>query len=179
MKQPPLLYTNPNGQTFWRGSLIPSDIGRNGVGIVKKEGDGQTPSGIFQFWVLLYREDRVKLPKKMYLPCLPITPDLGWCTEADSPLYNQPIQLPFQGEHETLWREDHVYDALICISHNQEPIRRGAGSAIFIHLRGNSGVTDGCLALEPNDFWAIASEIKPHDIWRIDPPGASALGRVA
>ena len=54
-----------------------------------------------------------------------------------------------RSSHETLWRDDRVYDVVIDIGWNRGPIRRGRGSAIFLHLaRHGFEPTAGCVAVD-------------------------------
>jgi L,D-peptidoglycan transpeptidase YkuD (ErfK/YbiS/YcfS/YnhG family) len=47
-----------------------------------------------------------------------------------------------------MWRSDGLYDLVVDIAWNRGPIRRGRGSAIFLHLaREGFGPTEGCVAL--------------------------------
>ena len=52
---------------------------------------------------------------------------------------------------ESLYREDHKYDYIISISHNEKKIPR-KGSAVFIHLTENYKPTAGCIALKKKIF---------------------------
>ena len=132
-------------------------IGRAGVAgpSEKREGDLKTPSGRFPLRCVYYRPDRLAPPKTL-LPVIALTPEDGWCDDPAHPLYNQPVKLPFDGRHEKLWREDHVYDLIIPLGYNDDPIIPGAGSAIFMHLMREDGVgTEGCVALALADLLAV------------------------
>ena len=48
-------------------------------------------------------------------------------------------------------RQDHKYDFIISISHNEKKIP-GIGSAVFIHLTDDYKPTEGCVALIKKDF---------------------------
>ena len=77
----------------------------------------------------------------------------NWCDSPEHPLYNRPVCLPFAASHEQLWREDHVYDVIIELGHNDAPVRANYGSAIFMHLtRDDKKPTQGCIALDPADM---------------------------
>jgi L,D-peptidoglycan transpeptidase YkuD (ErfK/YbiS/YcfS/YnhG family) len=48
-----------------------------------------------------------------------------------------------------MWRNDKIYDLLIVIGYNMEPVVPGAGSAIFLHIaRPNFSATEGCIAVD-------------------------------
>jgi L,D-peptidoglycan transpeptidase YkuD (ErfK/YbiS/YcfS/YnhG family) len=47
-----------------------------------------------------------------------------------------------------MWREDDLYDALVVIGYNMEPVVPGAGSAIFLHIATpDFAPTAGCVAV--------------------------------
>ena len=48
-----------------------------------------------------------------------------------------------------MWREDELYDALVVIGYNMDPVVPGAGSAIFLHVAtADFAPTAGCVAVE-------------------------------
>ena len=132
-------------------------IGRAGIAPLgkKREGDLRTPSGSFPLRQCYYRADRMATPDSG-LELMALTPDCGWCDDVAHPLYNQFVKLPFAGRHETLWREEPVYDLIIPLGYNDGPIVPGAGSAIFLHIMREDGVgTEGCIALKKADLLAL------------------------
>lgn len=136
-------------------------FGRGGVSFHKQEGDGATPGGTFSLRQVFYRPDRVASPITG-LPITALTPNMGWCDDPQDPLYNQLISLPYPGRHEELWREDHVYDLIIVVGYNDDPVVPGKGSAIFIHLaRENYSPTEGCLAFNHADLLEILKGLTP------------------
>ena len=40
--------------------------------------------------------------------------------------YNRPVRLPYPASAETLWRDDHLYDLVVVLGHNDAPVRPGA-----------------------------------------------------
>lgn len=132
-------------------------IGRAGLAEAgqKREGDLKTPRGQFAMRGCYYRPDRLS-PPATGLPLIALTPEDGWCDDPAHPLYNQPVKLPFAASHETLWREDGVYDLIIPLGYNDAPIVAGAGSAIFMHIIREDGVgTEGCVALKREDLLSL------------------------
>jgi L,D-peptidoglycan transpeptidase YkuD (ErfK/YbiS/YcfS/YnhG family) len=72
----------------------------------------------------------------------------GWCDAPGDRNYNRPVAHPYLASAERLWREDHVYDLILVLGHNERPRLRGAGSAIFMHVaRPGYQPTEGCIAL--------------------------------
>ena len=130
-------------------------IGRGGYTRSKQEGDGATPVGTWPVREGFYRADRIA-PPETALPMRPIGRDDGWCDDPGDPRYNRPVTLPFAASHETLWREDHLYDLVIVLGYNDDPPVPGRGSAIFMHVaRPDYGPTEGCVALAPPDLIAV------------------------
>lgn len=146
-------------------------IGRGGIAATgeKREGDLKTPTGSFPLRRCYYRADRMETPDTE-LELIALTPDCGWCDDPAHPMYNQFVKLPFEGRHEKLWREDHVYDFIIPLGYNDGPIVPGAGSAIFLHLMREDGVgTEGCVALKKADLLALLPHLHAETTLRIDP----------
>lgn len=121
----------------------------------KREGDGATPLGRYPLRQVLYRPDRLKAPATR-LPSRPLDPADGWCDDPADPAYNRPVRLPYAASHEKLWREDHVYDVIVELGHNDDPPIPGLGSAIFMHVaRPDYAGTEGCVALALPDLQAL------------------------
>ena len=138
--------------------------GSNGFTIDTNEGDKCTPIGDFKFLRMYYRPDRIPHPLTN-LPAAEIRPDMGWCDDSLSSQYNQEIRLPFNYGFEPLWREDHVYDMIVVISQNTNPIIPGKGSAIFFHIwRGPTTSTEGCVAMEQEHLLRLVRYIEPGDV---------------
>ena len=79
---------------------------------------------------------------------MPLRETDGWCDEPDHPLYNRPVALPFDASHEKLWRDDHVYDLIVELNHNSDPVVPARGSAVFFHLAHDDyRPTEGCVAI--------------------------------
>ena len=126
-------------------------VGKKGLTKNKIEGDKKTPRGIYKLGPLYYRKDRnnkieTKLKKK------PILKKYGWCDDINDKKYNQLIKIDKKIHHEKLYRKDYKYDLLIPIEYNTKKIKKGKGSAIFIHLTKNYKKTLGCVALSKKDM---------------------------
>ncbi|HEY5346811.1 MAG TPA: hypothetical protein VIJ72_01360, partial [Rhizomicrobium sp.] len=79
----------------------------------------------------------------------------GWCDAPGDPSYNRPVRLPYPASAEQLWREDHVYDIIVVLGFNDDPVIAGKGSAIFLHLaKPDYAPTAGCVALALPDMLA-------------------------
>ena len=70
---------------------------------------------------------------------------------------------------EALWREDSIYDRVVILGHNDDPVVPGAGSAIFLHLaRPGFPPTQGCVALAAPDLEDLLVAAKPGDVLRVE-----------
>ncbi len=138
-------------------------LGRSGIGAHKREGDGVTPAGRFPLRRLLYRADRLAQPDSM-LPTSTIRPDDGWCDDPADAAYNQAVRLPHPASAENMWRDDGLYDLVVILGHNDDPVVAGAGSAIFMHVASpGHGPTEGCVALAREDLLALLKELSVDD----------------
>lgn len=138
-------------------------IGKGGIvgALQKREGDGASPLGAWAMKRVFYRADRLARPATG-LPVVPLRETDGWCDDAGHRLYNRAVTLPFAASHEKLWREDHVYDLIVELGHNDNPVVPGLGSAIFFHLaRPDYAPTEGCVAVAQEDMLAILAVSAP------------------
>ena len=123
-------------------------VGKRGISIKKKEGDFITPKGTFKIREIFYRKDRVqnlitRLKKTI------IRKNMGWCDDPKSKKYNILIYFPFKYSAEKLYRRENIYDIILVLNFNMNPVKKNKGSAIFIHLsRKNYLPTKGCIGLK-------------------------------
>ena len=59
---------------------------------------------------------------------------MGWCDDPISRKYNQLIKLPSIFSYEKLYKKENIYDIIIVLNYNMNPIIKNRGSAIFIHI---------------------------------------------
>jgi L,D-peptidoglycan transpeptidase YkuD (ErfK/YbiS/YcfS/YnhG family) len=145
-------------------------IGRGGMKIDKREGDGATPVGSWPLRRVLYRADRLLAPPPTGLPVERIGPGDGWCDDPSDRAYNRPVTLPFPASHERMWREDRVYDVVVVLGHNDDPPMPGLGSAVFMHVaRPGYLPTEGCVALALPDLLRLLAGSNPGDRLEIRP----------
>ena len=142
------------------GRAIEVTVGRAGLGWglglqsgerygpVKREGDKRAPAGIF--WLESgFGTERLTLRKFDYRRT---NKNDRWVDDPVSAYYNRWVEL---GEVEKDWtsaevlrRPDGIYDYVIVVGHNRDPIVPGRGSAIFLHSWfGESVPTIGCTAM--------------------------------
>jgi L,D-peptidoglycan transpeptidase YkuD (ErfK/YbiS/YcfS/YnhG family) len=136
-------------------------LGRRGIGDKSGEGDGVTPIGTFALRCVYYRPDRLS-PPKTALPQFALKTTDGWCDEPDHPDYNKLISTPFPDSHEALWREDALYNLIIPLGYNDDPVIPGKGSAIFMHVaQPGFTPTEGCIALQTSDLLTVLGQSQP------------------
>ena len=134
-------------------------LGKAGIGKKKKEGDNITPLGLYKIVKIYYRKDRIKkISSKFKL--IKITKNIGWCDDPNSEKYNQIINLPTKYSYEKLYRKDNVYDLILVLNYNMNPVIKNKGSAIFIHVaKREYQLTQGCIALKKGNLLKLISKI--------------------
>ena len=86
---------------------------------------------------------------------------MGWCDDPNSKKYNKLIKLPSDFSHEKIYRKENIYDIVIVLNYNMNPIVKNKGSAIFIHIaKKNYKKTEGCIAVKKNHLLKILKLIK-------------------
>jgi L,D-peptidoglycan transpeptidase YkuD (ErfK/YbiS/YcfS/YnhG family) len=61
-----------------------------------------------------------------------------------------------------MWREDGLYDVLVVIGYNMEPVIPGAGSAIFLHVAtADFAPTAGCVAINKEVLLGLIPRLGP------------------
>ena len=134
-------------------------LGKAGIGKKKKEGDNITPKGLYKIVKIYYRKDRIKKVSSKF-KLIKITKNIGWCDDPNSEKYNQIINLPTKYSYEKLYRKDNVYDLILVLNYNMDPVIKKKGSAIFIHVaRKNFSKTAGCIALKKTHLRKLIKEI--------------------
>jgi L,D-peptidoglycan transpeptidase YkuD (ErfK/YbiS/YcfS/YnhG family) len=157
------------GRLFWPDGNARAAVGKGGIRIEKKEGDGAAPAGSFPLLSAMYRPDRVKPP----VTGLPLTALVRAHAWVDDPLdinYNKLVELPYPAHVEKLWRTDAIYDLLVVIGYNINPTVPGAGSAIFLHIaRPSFSPTVGCVAIEHHFLSILIGLLGPGSMITIEP----------
>jgi L,D-peptidoglycan transpeptidase YkuD (ErfK/YbiS/YcfS/YnhG family) len=135
-------------------------LGKAGIKKKEKEGDNITPRGIFKIICIYYRSDRIK---KITTPLkkIKIKKTMGWCDDPRSSFYNKEIKLPNKFNYEKFYRKDNLYDIIVPLNYNTNPIIKNKGSAIFIHVADNNYKrTAGCIGMKKNNLIKLLSIIK-------------------
>jgi len=155
------LIVSPDGHLGFEGYVFECALGRGGRSLKKTEGDGITPIGSWPVRQVLYRPDRLEEPV-CKLPLQALSPNDGWCDDPKHEDYNQFVQLPHPASCENLWRTDHVYDLIVTLGYNDDPVVAGTGSAIFFHVaKDNYKPTEGCVAIRLEELLDILKRLEP------------------
>ena len=149
---------NKNYLTYNKNK-VKCSVGKRGIGYKKKEGDLITPIGQYKIKIILYRKDRVKISTKFKKKV--IRKNMGWCNDPKSINYNKLIKLPNKYSYEKLYKKENIYDVILVLNYNMNPVVKKKGSAIFIHIaKKNYGKTEGCVAIKKSHILNIVSKLK-------------------
>ena len=157
-----------NKHLIYDNYKVRCSIGKRGIGYKKKEGDLITPRGTYKVMQILCRKDRVrKIRSKFRIQA--INKKMGWCNDPKSKDYNRLIYYPFKFNSEKLYRTDNIYDIILVLNYNSNPIRKNKGSAIFIHVaRKYYKNTAGCIAVSKKNLKKIIKKIDKKTVVKIN-----------
>ena len=155
-----MIIINKSGHLNYKDLKFKCALGRAGVGEKRIEGDNITPKGTYKIIKIYYRKDRIKkISSKFKL--IKIEKNMAWCNDPNSQKYNQLIKLPSKYTYEKLFRKDNVYDLILVLNYNINPIIKNKGSAIFIHIaKKKYKKTAGCVGLKKPDLIKLIMIIK-------------------
>ncbi len=156
------------------GKAIHIKLGRNGLGwgiglhtipkdakIIKKEGDGKAPAGIFTLKQAFgYAPYHVNYPYKVYK-------ETDHCVDdVNSKLYNKivdstKVSIDYKSKEHMKFPKDY-YKYGIVVNHNhidEKGAKKGAGSCIFMHIK--KVPTAGCTVMTENEMKEIIQWLDP------------------
>ena len=163
-----MIIVKKSGYLKYKNFIFRCALGKNGIKKKIQEGDNITPKGIFKIIKIYYRPDKIKKIKTL-IKKIKIRKNMGWCDDSKSRFYNQQIKLPTKSGHEKLYRNDNLYDLIVVLNYNIDPIIKNKGSAIFLHIAKKSyQKTKGCIALKREHLIEIISKIKKNTKIKID-----------
>ena len=94
---------------------------------------------------------------------------MGWCNDTHSKDYNKLIKLPSIYSYEKLYKKENIYDIVLVLNYNMNPVVKNRGSAIFIHIaKKNYKKTEGCVALKKKHLLEIVKLIKSNTKIKIE-----------
>jgi L,D-peptidoglycan transpeptidase YkuD (ErfK/YbiS/YcfS/YnhG family) len=155
-----MIIVKKSGYLKYKNFKFRCTLGKSGIKKKIKEGDCITPKGIFKITKIYYRADKIKKINTI-IKKIKIKKNIGWCDDPKSKYYNKEIKLPTKYNHEKLYRNDNLYDLIVVLNYNINPIIKNKGSAIFLHITKKSyQKTKGCIALKKKHLIEIISKIK-------------------
>ena len=147
---------------------VKCSVGKRGIGLKRKEGDLITPKGSFKVKYILYRKDRIKKIQSK-IKKIEIKKNMGWCDDPKAKNYNKLVKLPSKFNYEKLYKKKNIYDIILVLNYNMQPIIKNKGSAIFIHVATKDyRKTEGCIALKKKDLLEIIKKIKKNTKVKIE-----------
>jgi len=154
-----MIIINKSGHLKYKGLKFRCALGKHGINKKKKEGDQVTPKGTYKIVNIYYRKDRIKkISSKLKL--IKIKKNMGWCDEPDNKNYNQLIKIPSKYSYERLFRNENIYDLIIVLNYNMNPVIKNKGSAIFIHIaKKRFQPTKGCIAISKKNLLYLIKNI--------------------
>jgi L,D-peptidoglycan transpeptidase YkuD (ErfK/YbiS/YcfS/YnhG family) len=152
----------------WVRALGPFEarVGYSGITTDKREGDGATPAGIYDFEPTMYGN----APNPgVHFGYWPLRCGDWWDEDSASPEYNRFVVVPCSEQHppfdngasEALWTETAAYPSFAVINYNAGDVP-GKGSAIFLHA-DIGGPTAGCVSLPLGDLDEVLDWMLPAD----------------
>lgn len=140
---------------------VVAGIGKNGFALPNKklEGDGKSPTGFFKFGKLFSYEKQTKT----LLENQQTTKDDKWIDDPNSLDYNRHIVGPTDAKScENLLLKNDVYKYCLVIEYNTNPVVKGKGSAIFLHLSvKENSFTAGCVAIKEDHMKSMVNWLDP------------------
>jgi L,D-peptidoglycan transpeptidase YkuD (ErfK/YbiS/YcfS/YnhG family) len=137
-------------------------VGRSGLSMHRREGDGTTPIGTFPIGTTLYGLDPSPGVKLRYHR---LTCGDWWDEDPRSSTYNRfrhvacGVSPPFSGGSEALWRATVAYREFAVIEFNAHPVVPGLGSGMFLH-DDTGGPTNGCVSLPRLQLIALLQRLR-------------------
>ena len=157
------LWTRSGG--CWReaSAPLPARVGRNGLSVDRREGDGTTPVGSFGIAPTMYGTSPDPGVRYRYhrLVC-----GDWWNEDPDSATYNTfqhvacGTRPAFWNGSEGMWQSPRAYAHLAVVEFNTRPVVRGRGSGIFLHAQ-TGRATNGCISLRRPDLVHVLRWLRP------------------
>lgn len=175
------LFERKSAKSKWKavGETFPIVVGKNGMGwgaglnelpsdtgrlLMKAEGDGKAPAGIFSLTTSFgssAKADYIKLPftrLEEFTECV---------DDVKSTHYNKIVNRMQVGNYD--WKSSEKmlavgaeYDLGIFVAHNSNPVNKGGGSCIFLHIWKDAETgTAGCTAMARENIETILKWIEP------------------
>ena len=158
------LYLMEKQKDDWEMAFEPikATIGTNGFAPEgeKREGDGRTPSGTYPLKLTFGYVESAKTK----MPYRQASADDIWVDDPNADDYNRWVKKSEtrSTSYEIMKRDDNLYKYGIVIEYNTDPVIKGNGSAIFLHIwKGEGTTTAGCVAVPEEDIIKILGWLDP------------------
>ncbi len=149
-----------NGQWANTDIIEKAHVGKNGTisADEKRESDYYTPRGLYRIGFAFGKKEN----PGTIMEYRTIDDNIYWVDDSDSPLYNQWVnsegrEITWNSAEKMCTYEEYNYGAVI--EYNTDPIVKGKGSAIFLHV--GSKFTAGCVASDEETIVAILKWLNP------------------
>ncbi len=141
---------------------ILAGIGRKGFAApnAKREGDEQSPTGLFRLGKLFCYDQVVNTR----MPFIQTTSEDKWIDDPHSEVYNRYIRGETTAKsYENLKINSDEYKYCMAIEYNMHPVIKGLGSAIFLHLSmgDRPNPSSGCVVITKSDMDGLLKWMKP------------------
>ncbi len=170
------LYERKNAKASWKanGESFPVVLGRSGMAVgdviadpktakVKKEGDGNSPAGVFP---LIATFGRGSKPNAVEMDHTILAESTECIDDTRSSHYNRVVDRFKVGNFD--WKSSEKMAAIdqyalgVIVGYNSYPVEKGHGSCIFLHIwRDASTATEGCTAMERRNVERIVGWLSP------------------
>ncbi len=139
----------------WAKGLQPDNLN---IAPMKKEGDGKAPQGVFALTSVFGYDEKPNAKWKM--PYINATKSTLCIDDVNDANYGKIIdtqKTPSSDKsHETLRRDDNLYQFGIVVDYNFSKPEKGAGSCIFMHIKTDDDQpTSGCTAMTRGELLSI------------------------
>ena len=151
-----------NGMAWGAGlNDLPSDTGKL---LLKTEGDGKSPAGIFPLISAFGTSEKAEFIKFPYTKLQEFTECVD---DAKSIHYNKIVNRMQVGNFDWESSEKMLeigteYDLGVFVAHNSNPISNGGGSCIFLHIwKDANEATQGCTAMARENIETVLRFLNP------------------
>jgi len=151
---------NKNWQIF--ATSMPVGVGHNGFAApkAKREGDNESPTGLFRLGQL-FCYDKVVNTR---MPFIQTTSEDKWIDDSNSADYNRYVRGSTQAKsYENLKISGDEYKYCMVVDYNMDPVVKGMGSAIFLHLSSGDkpNPSAGCIVMIKKDMEELLKWMNP------------------
>lgn len=150
------LYNKTKG--FWEREIEADCIyGKNGFSQNRFEGDNTTPIGSFEILYAFGTEENpnTRLEYRKILETSYFSYDTSKKEE-----YNRWIESKSKVKGEHLIDYPKQYHYAMVIGFNIDPVVVGKGSSIFLHVKGEKGYTEGCIAVNEDVMIGLFEKVR-------------------